>query len=280
MIFGSILSEKWFFLVSFVSMDDAITKNEGLQKKRIWLATIPALSICVLVWIVFLVDYSRIFHFNFSVLGIYPRQLKGLAGVVFSPFIHGSFSHLISNTVPLLILISLLFYFYNQIAFKSLAYLWLLSGFLTWLIGRNSYHVGASGLIFALVFFLFFSGLFRKYIPLVAVSMIVAFAYGSTVWSIFPITEYIDVNMSWEGHLSGAVAGLIVALIFKNQGPQKPETFWNDDEDDEEESMEDDDDAAWREGEGNEHIQERERSQTSFPLPDLFCSLNVNFRHK
>lgn len=214
-------------------MDDAIVKTERLQKKRIWLATIPALVMCALIWLIFLIDFSQVLRFNFSLLGIYPRQWIGLSGVVFSPFVHGSFSHLISNTVPLLILITLLFYFYNQIAFKSLVYLWLLSGFLTWIIGRNSYHVGASGLIFALVFFLFFSGLFRKYIPLVAVSMVVAFAYGSTVWSIFPITEYIDVSLSWEGHLSGAIAGFIVALIFRNQGPQKPETFWNEEENDE-----------------------------------------------
>lgn len=221
-------------------MDETTRRTEQLQKKRIWLAAIPALIMCVLIWLVFLVDYSQVFRGNFSHLGIYPRQFFGLGGIVFSPFLHGSFSHLISNTVPLLILISLLFYFYNQIAFKSLAYLWLLSGLFTWAIGRNSYHVGASGLIFALVFFLFFSGLFRKYIPLVAVSMVVAFAYGSTVWSIFPITEYIDVNMSWEGHLSGAVAGLIVALIFRNQGPQKPEEVWEEDESD-------DDDVAERE---------------------------------
>ena len=214
-------------------MDAAIVKTERLQKKRIWLATIPALVMCALIWLIFLIDFSQVLRFNFSLLGIYPRQWIGLSGVVFSPFVHGSFSHLISNTVPLLILITLLFYFYNQIAFKSLVYLWLLSGFFTWIIGRNSYHVGASGLIFALVFFLFFSGLFRKYIPLVAVSMVVAFAYGSTVWSIFPITEYIDVSLSWEGHLSGAIAGFIVALIFRNQGPQKPETFWNEEENDE-----------------------------------------------
>ena len=214
-------------------MDAAIVKTERLQKKRIWLATIPALVMCALIWLIFLIDFSQVLRFNFSLLGIYPRQWIGLSGVVFSPFVHGSFSHLISNTVPLLILITLLFYFYNQIAFKSLIYLWLLSGFFTWIIGRNSYHVGASGLIFALVFFLFFSGLFRKYIPLVAVSMVVAFAYGSTVWSIFPITEYIDVSLSWEGHLSGAIAGFIVALIFRNQGPQKPETFWNEEENDE-----------------------------------------------
>lgn len=219
-------------------------KTERLQKKRIWLATIPALVMCVLVWVMFLIDYTHIFQFNFSVLGIYPRQINGLVGIIFSPFVHGSFSHLISNTVPLLVLFSLLFYFYNQIAFKSLVYLWLLSGLLTWLIGRNSYHVGASGLVFAMVFFLFFSGLFRKYIPLVAVSMVVAFVYGSTVWSIFPITEYIDVNLSWEGHLSGAIAGFIVALIFRNQGPQKPETFWNDEEEEDATGREDEEEIG------------------------------------
>ena len=219
-------------------MDDAIVKTERLQKKRIWLATIPALVMCALIWLIFLIDFSQVLRFNFSLLGIYPRQWIGLSGVVFSPFVHGSFSHLISNTVPLLILITLLFYFYNQIAFKSLTLLWLLSGFFTWLIGRNSYHVGASGLIFALVFFLFFSGLFRKYIPLVAVSMVVAFVYGSTVWSIFPITEYIDVNLSWEAHLSGAAAGLIVAFVFRSRGPQKPEVLWEEDgEDDNDETV-------------------------------------------
>lgn len=228
-------------------------KTERLQKKRIWLSTIPALVMCVLVWMAFLIDYTHVFQFNFSVLGIYPRQLKGLPGIIFSPFVHGSFSHLISNTVPLLVLFSLLFYFYNQIAFKSLVYLWLLSGLLTWLIGRNSYHVGASGLVFAMVFFLFFSGLFRKYIPLVAVSMVVAFVYGSTVWSIFPITEYIDVNLSWEGHLSGAIAGFIVALIFRNQGPQKPETFWNEEED-EDGTERLGDEATWREDEEEKKI--------------------------
>lgn len=212
-------------------MEDATIKTERWQKKRIRLAAIPALVMCVLVWSAFLIDHTRILRFNFSLLGIYPRQLNGLVGIVFSPFIHGSFSHLISNTFPLLVLFSLLFYFYNQIAFKSLAFLWLLSGFFTWLMGRNSYHVGASGLIFALVFFLFFSGFFRKHIPLVAVSMVVAFIYGSTVWSIFPITEYVDVTLSWEAHLSGAAAGLIVAFVFRSRGPQKPEVLWEEDDD-------------------------------------------------
>lgn len=215
-------------------MDNHTTRiTEQLQKKRIWLAVIPALIMCVVVWLMFIIDHTNVFDFNFSLLGIYPRQVKGLSGILFSPFVHSSYSHIGSNTVPLLVLISMLFYFYNEIAFKSMVWLWLLSGFFTWIIGRNSYHVGASGLIFALVFFLFFSGLFRKHIPLAAVSMVVAFVYGGTVWSIFPVAEYVDVNLSWEAHLSGAVAGLIVAYAFRKQGPQKTEELWNEEDEDE-----------------------------------------------
>jgi membrane associated rhomboid family serine protease len=93
--------------------------------------------------------------------------------------------------------------------------------------------VGASGLVFAILFFLFFSGLFRNHIPLVAVSMIVAFIYGSTVWSIFPVTELVDPSISWEGHLSGAISGLLLAIVFRKQGPQKPPVVWDDETDDE-----------------------------------------------
>lgn len=216
-----------------------VNKTDRFQRKRIWLAVFPALGTCVLVWLVFLIDYTDTFPLNFSVLGIFPRHWKGLLGIFFSPFVHASFSHLISNTVPLLVLISLLFYFYNQIAFKSLVSLWLLSGFLTWMIGRNSSHVGASGLIFGITFFLFFSGVFRRHIPLASVSLIVAFIYGSMVWSIFPIAEYVDVHLSWEAHLSGAIAGLMIAFVFRKQGPQKPEPFWNEEEEEEDEKTAD-----------------------------------------
>ena len=94
-------------------------------------------------------------------------------------------------------------------------------------------HVGASGLIFAILFFLFFSGLFRNYTPLVAVSMIVAFIYGSTVWSIFPVTELVDPSISWEGHLAGALSGLFLAILFRKQGPQKPPVVWEGEEEEE-----------------------------------------------
>lgn len=196
-----------------------------------WLALLPAMLIVAIIWLSFMITHAGVSDWNYSSLGIKPGDVSGLKGIIFSPFLHTSFSHLWSNTLSLLILIWLLFYFYSRIAFSTLLYLWVLSGAVTWVIGRDSYHVGASGLVFAILFFLFFSGLFRKYIPLVAVSMIVAFIYGGTVWSIFPITEMVDASISWEGHLSGAISGLLLALIFRKQGPQKPVETWEEEND-------------------------------------------------
>ena len=206
----------------------------NFEKKRIWLALLPALVIVSFVWLVFLLNYSGLFGDRFSQWGIRPGDINGLKGIIFSPFIHTTFSHLLSNTLPLIILIWFLFYFYSNIATFVFITLWLLSGIITWLIGRGATHVGASGLVFAILFFLFFSGLFRKHIPLVAVSLIVAFIYGSTVWSIFPVTELVDPSISWEGHLSGAISGLLLAIIFRKQGPQKPPIVWDEEEGEEE----------------------------------------------
>jgi membrane associated rhomboid family serine protease len=206
------------------------TSRFTFEKKRMWLALLPSIVFVTLVWLAFIVDHAGLFGGNFSQWGIQPSAVSGLRGILFSPFIHASFSHLLSNTLPLFILIWFLFYFYRNIASGVFVSLWLLSGLTTWLIGRSSMHVGASGLVFAILFFLFFSGIFRKYIPLTAVSMIVAFIYGGTVWSIFPITELVDPTISWEGHLSGAISGLLLAVIFRKQGPQKPEVVWEEEE--------------------------------------------------
>lgn len=208
-----------------------------------WLALLPAILFVAIIWLSFIFANAGVSDWNYSRLGIKPGDVGGLKGIIFSPFLHSSFSHLWSNTLSLLILIWLLFYFYSKIALNMLLYLWVLSGSVTWIIGRDSYHVGASGLVFAILFFLFFSGLFRKYIPLVAVSMIVAFIYGGTVWSIFPIAEMVDASISWEGHLSGAVSGLLLAVIFRRQGPQKPVETWDEESDEESDEFSEDETA-------------------------------------
>ena len=170
---------------------------------------IPFLSV-VLLWFVFWIDVR--FHFNFDQFGIYPRTLSGLLGIFFSPFLHGSLEHLYNNSIPLLLLIAALRYFYRDYVFKILCYGILISGLLTWIIGRQSYHIGASGLIYVLVSFIFFKGIMTKYYRLVALSLLVVLIYGSMVWYIFP---NIQEGISWEGHFAGLITGFIFALTFK-----------------------------------------------------------------
>ena len=155
-------------------------------------------------------------------LGIYPRTLAGLPGIIFSPFIHAGTDHLLSNTLPLLVVGSGTIYFYRAIAYRVVGLIWLFSGFWIWLAARQSYHIGASGLIYGLVCFLFFSGIIRKDTRLMAVSLLVTFLYGSMVWGILPI----DQSVSWEAHLFGSIAGIICAFYFRQWGPQRPKVQW------------------------------------------------------
>lgn len=203
----------------------------AIERQRMRIAFVPTIVLVCILWLIFILDSSltlKLYQY-----GVYPLNVKGLPGVFFSPFIHHSAKHLLSNTLPLLVLMWCLYYFYSAIAHKTFLLLWFLSGLLTWTIGREAWHIGASGVIYSLSFFLFFSGIFRKHIPLIAISLIVAFLYGSTIWNMLPWSMYLDATVSWEGHLAGAISGLIVALMFYKHGPQKPIKVWMDDDDNE-----------------------------------------------
>lgn len=163
---------------------------------------------------------------NFTHLGIYPLTQKGLFGIFAHPLIHSDWEHLLSNSVPLFCLMWGLYYFYKDFASTVFIQAWLIGGLLTWIIGKPGWHLGASGLIYSLAFFLFFSGILRKYIPLIALSLLVTFLYGSMIWNMFP--WFARENTSWEGHLDGAIAGTFLAIIYRKQGPQKPVSFMED----------------------------------------------------
>jgi len=166
--------------------------------------------------------YGSFADIKWSHLGIYPREIHGLKGIFSSVFIHGSWKHLFNNSIPLLVLGTALFYFYRSLAVKITLYSILYSGLLLWLGGRPSFHIGASGLVYALASFLFFSGFIRKHNQLMALSMCVVFLYGGLVWGIFPTQE----RISWEGHLFGAINGLFWAVYFKKEGPQRRKYSW------------------------------------------------------
>ena len=169
---------------------------------------------------------SEYFHYRAVWLGIIPRTISGIPGIIFSPYIHGSFEHLLSNTLPLLVVGSGLVYFYGEIAKNVLTMIWIFTGFWVWLAARKEAHIGASGLIYGLVCFLFLSGILRKDTRLLAVSLLVTFLYGSLVWGILPV----DQTISWESHLFGSVAGLFCAVYYRKLGPQRPKAQWEIDE--------------------------------------------------
>jgi membrane associated rhomboid family serine protease len=207
-----------------------------IETKRLLYAFLFPCIFVLFIWLAF--SLERGLGTDWRRFGIYPRNILGLRGILTEPLIHSGIRHLFSNSIPIIILGWCLFYFYNEIGFAVTGVLWVLSGFLTWCIGRESWHIGASGLVFAFSFFLFFSGIFRKYIPLMAVSLLVVFLYGSTLWNMFPVAEFIDPAISWEGHLSGAISGISCAVMFRNYGPQKPEDPEEEEEDEQGETGE------------------------------------------
>ena len=163
--------------------------------------------------------YELQFQDNLSHFGIYPREVYGLKGILFSPFLHGDIEHLANNSVALLVLLPILRYFYKEQSFVVLFLGIIFSGLGTWLLGRPSYHIGASGLIYALVSFIFFKGVFTKYYRLVALSFTIVILYGGSVWYMFPNVKE---GISWEGHLAGFIVGLALALVLKTPQFSKP----------------------------------------------------------
>lgn len=174
--------------------------------------------VLVFMWSMHLLNLSV--GIEFYEYGLYPRALIGLIGVFTSPFIHSTtdFNHILSNSVPILILLASIIHFYRPIALKVILIVWLGGGLLTWIYARENYHIGMSGVIYGLVGFLFFSGILRKYKPLLGLSLFVVFIYGSLIWGVFPMQE----RVSWEGHLSGLILGVLAAIIYRKEGPQQP----------------------------------------------------------
>ncbi len=186
-----------------------------------------SLFLLITIWLVFL--YEQTYQFDFSAWGIYPRSWNGLTGIITSPYIHGSLSHIAANSLPLFTLSLALFYFYRSLSYPILFFIYLLSGICVWIGGREAWHIGASGLIYGLASFLIFSGIIRNDIRLLTISLIVVMLYGGLFWGIFPIRP----DISWESHLWGSISGVILAVVFRNDGPSSRSWHWEEDEEDE-----------------------------------------------
>lgn len=169
-----------------------------------------------LIWIIELAEV--LFSLDLHLLGVYPRSLDGLIGILTAPLIHGSWQHLMGNSAPILLLGAGLIFGYPKSRWWTLALIWLLSGAGVWLLGRESYHFGASGLTHGMFFFLLVSGILRRDRRSAALLMVAFFMYSGMLFTIFPGKT----GVSFESHLFGALAGVLCAVIFRHWDP-KPE---------------------------------------------------------
>ena len=180
----------------------------------------------VVLWVVHLFFYFL--SIDFTRLGLLPRTPVGLLGIITSPLIHADFSHLISNTIPLLILGWIIFNFYPKVSYLLFFFVYFMTGILVWIFARQVYHIGASGIVYGFVSFLFFSGIFRRDNKSIALALVITFLYGGLVWGILPGLE----GISWESHLFGGISGLLAAYMFRKIDPPKKKYDCEDEPDD------------------------------------------------
>lgn len=203
--------------------------NKTERRKFLGSLIVPLLIVAVM-WLVKIIEVS--FDIDLSFWGVKPHSAKGLIGILTMPFIHEGWEHLFSNTVPILVLGTALYYCYPTLANRVMLITYLVSGLFTWCIGKaDSLHIGASALVYGLNLFLIVSGFIRGNRMLLVISLIMVFLYGSFVWGMIPEVA-IPQNISWEGHLSGAIIGVLLAVFLRKEGPQKEVYHWDEEEED------------------------------------------------
>lgn len=189
---------------------------------------LPAVGV-VLMLAVWLLDKALLL--DLSRFGIAPREPEGLVGIATAPLLHGDWEHLFNNSTAILALGWCLMYFYPRVALRVVLFTWLLGGLGVWLMGRASFHIGASGVLYGMAAFLFVSGLLHRQRTLMALALLVSFYYGSLIWGILPVMHHV----SWESHLCGAVVGAALAVAYRKVPPavRDPKPAFADEEDEE-----------------------------------------------
>jgi membrane associated rhomboid family serine protease len=179
----------------------------AVNHSSIFSSAIIAFRLVFLMWLTF--SFELLYNMDLSFLGIKPRSLSGLVGIFTAPMIHGSLAHLLSNTIPLLFLGSVLFFFYQRIGAVVFFRCYFITNMLVWIFSpRISYHIGASGLIYGLASFLIFFGVLRGDLLSLLISITIFVAYGGIFYGVLPS----DPSVSWESHLAGAVVGATTAF--------------------------------------------------------------------
>jgi membrane associated rhomboid family serine protease len=177
------------------------------------------------IWMVKIIE--SIFGIELYEYGLLPKNRGGLLGIFTAPFLHADYNHLISNTTTLFAIVFILFYSYPRSAKTVFFITYFLTGLSVWLFARTgTYHIGASGLVYGLLSFLFFVGIFRKDAKAIAITLIITFMYGGFIWGVFPT----DPKISFESHLAGLLLGLVCAVILRKKDPLEKKYDWEEED--------------------------------------------------
>ena len=205
--------------------DPAYTSSEQ-ARANFRLAGKIALGFVALIWLIQLLNWGL--DLELERFGVRPRQLAGLPGILLAPLLHGSFAHLGANSLPLLVLGTGMLYLYPNSSLKVIPAVYLGPGIAVWLFARASVHVGASGLVYGLVSYIFVAGVIRRDRRAIAASLLVSFLYGSLAWGVLPI----EPGVSWETHLAAALIGLVLAIALRRLDiPPRKRYAWEDEQD-------------------------------------------------
>jgi len=186
------------------------------EKNSFWKTIVFAFALVAILWIVFLLQFLGVI--NTDTYGNWPKHLEGLKGIIFSPFIHGSFEHLISNTLPILVLLTVLMNAYPRIAIFVLVFIHIVSGIMVWTFAPDTgVHIGISGIIYGIAAFLVASGIFRKDRNSIAIAIFVVLMYGGMVVGFIPTK-----GVSWQSHLYGSLCGVFMAIVFRKTDLPEP----------------------------------------------------------
>jgi membrane associated rhomboid family serine protease len=196
---------------------------QPVERIRIRNSIVVGFIFLTVIWIIRLFEW--VFNIDLSFLGVYPLKVSGLVGIVTSPLIHADFAHIGANSIPLFVSTAMIWYFYRTVAWQVFGLIWVITGLWVWVFAEQAYHIGASGIIYGYISFLFFSGIIRKNLQLMAVSMIMVFLYGGLFWGFFP-DFFPNRHISWESHLMGALSGLLIAIFYRKQGIQRQLYSW------------------------------------------------------
>ena len=217
-------------------------KTKDIETLALWRSLLIPGFVLILMWLILGAD--QLFGLELGRFGIVPLEPIGLIGIVTSPLLHANTAHLAANSIPFFLLFAGLIYYYRDLTWRILFLSWFLTGLGVWCFARgDSSHIGASGLIYALATFHFFSGVIRKNNKLAAFSLLVAFLYGSLIWGVFP-SFMLKENISWESHLMGGISGIILSFYFRKEGPDTDKYSIDDEEDDSEEYEEESDEEV------------------------------------